>query len=32
MGADLKEDLAYSTGWVGTERREVGRVYNRLID
>jgi hypothetical protein len=32
LGAGIKENLAYATGWVGAESREVGRVYNQLVE
>jgi len=32
MGAELKEKLAYSTGWVSGESAELGKVYNALVE
>jgi hypothetical protein len=32
LGAKIKEDLAYATGWVGAESREIGRIYIQLAE
>jgi hypothetical protein len=32
MGAQIKEALAYCTGWVGAESTELGTVYNELVE
>lgn len=32
LGAEIKESLAYSTGWVSAESSELGDVYNRMVE
>ena len=32
MGAEIKESLAYATGWVGAESAELGGIYNKLVE
>lgn len=32
LGADIKESLAYSTGWVSAESSELGNIYNTLVE
>jgi hypothetical protein len=32
LGADVKESLAYATGWVSGESAELGRIYNALVE
>ncbi|WP_049797303.1 hypothetical protein [Kribbella flavida] len=32
LGAQTKESLAYSTGWVSSESAELGRIYNALVE
>jgi hypothetical protein len=32
LGAQIKESLAYSTGWVSAESSELGDVYNKMVE
>src|SRR5262245_10861601 len=32
LGAQIKESLAYSTGWVSAESAELGNIYNALVE
>ena len=32
LGAQIQENMAYSSGWVSAESAEIGQVFNRLVE